>query len=36
MKKILETYIEILALGIWGILVLQLLQYILCYVEEMG
>jgi hypothetical protein len=35
MKKILEEYIEILALGVWGILVLQLLQFILSYVEGM-
>jgi hypothetical protein len=36
MKKVLEKYIEILSLAIWGILILQLLQAVLSCVEEMG
>lgn len=35
MKKILEEYIDILAYGVWGALVLQLLQLVLTWAEGM-
>lgn len=35
MRRLLEGFIEILALTVWGLLALQLFQFVLACVERM-